>query len=185
MSRYRLCCAALFSACALGAVLALPPASADPVPPGSEESSPAAEIPSAALVLPPEPPIANPVSDACNQFSAALNVAAANYEEFAYATAGGGDFVDYQNPDVERYNVIGRTALREAAAASLGASRLPGLPPEVSDPMRDWSLHATKLLLIMGVRGGGDSLNNAANQLNADAERAQMAGASNLSGAAG
>lgn len=185
MGRYRVVSVTLLAAWALSAGMALPPASADPAPPGPEENSPAAEIPSAAMGLPPEPPMANPVSDACNQFSSALTVAAANYEEFAYATAGDGNFVDYQDPNVERYNVIGRTALREAAATSLGASRLPGLPPEVSDPMRDWSLHATKLMLIMGVRGGGDSLNNAANQLNADAERAQLACAASLAGAAG
>lgn len=117
----------------------------------------------------------DPITDACNQFSAAIGVAAANYEEFAYATAGTGNYVNYQDPTVSRSNVVGRTALREAAGAALDASRMPGLPPEVSDPMQAWSLHATKLLVIMGLRGGGDSLNNAATQLNADAENAQTA----------
>lgn len=121
----------------------------------------------------------NPVAEACNQFNAALNLAAANYEDFAYATAGNGNTVDYQDPTVSRSNIVGRTALREAAAVALSASRTPGLPPDVSDPMQSWSLHATKLVLIMGLRGGGDSLNNAATQLNTDASNAQMACALN------
>lgn len=121
----------------------------------------------------------NPISAACKQFGAALNLAAQNYEDFAYATAGNGNYVDYQDPTVSRSNIVGRTALREAAAVALSASRAPGLPPEVSDPMQSWSVHATKLLLIMGLRGGGDSLNSSANQLNVDAHDAQLACALN------
>jgi hypothetical protein len=45
----------------------------------------------------------------------------------------------------------------------------------VADPMRAWSLQATKLMVIMGMRGGGDSLNAAANQLNADARDTEIA----------
>lgn len=120
-------------------------------------------------------PSSNPVADACRLFNAALNVAAANYEDFAYATAGNGNYVNYQDKNVLRTNVIGRTALRQSAAAALSASRTPGLPPEVSDPMQTWSLHATKLLLVMGLRGGGDSLNSSVAELNTDANNAQMA----------
>lgn len=115
------------------------------------------------------------VSTACDRFDAALTHAARYYDEFAYATAGTGDAVNYADPGVWRSNVIGRTALREAAYSALSTSRTPGLPREVADPMRAWSLQATKLLVIMGVRGGGDSLNAAANQLNADAQGTQMA----------
>lgn len=115
------------------------------------------------------------VRDACAQFGQALNLAAESYDEFAYATAGGGDAVNYTDQKVWRSNVIGRTALRETAYAVLNASRTPGLPPDVSQPMRTWSLHATKLLVIMGVRGGGDALNAAADQLNTDAREGQMA----------
>jgi hypothetical protein len=121
----------------------------------------------------------NAISAACKQFGAALNLAALNYEDFAYATAGNGNTVDYRDPTVWRSNVVGRTALREAAAAALSASRAPGLPPEVSDPMQSWSVHATKLVLIMGLHGGGDSLNSTANQLNADAHDGQLACALN------
>lgn len=117
----------------------------------------------------------DPLTDACGQFDTALNVAAANYEDFAYAAAGTGNFVDYQDPEVWRSNVVGRTALRQAAGAALSASATPGLPPEVSGPMRSWSLGATKLLLAMGLRAGGDTLNSSAADLNVDAEAAQMA----------
>jgi len=117
----------------------------------------------------------SPVRDACAQFGQALSLAAETYDEFAYATAGDGNVVDYADQKVWRTNVIGRTGLRESAYAVLSASRTPGLPPEVSSPMRSWSLHATKLLVIMGVRGGGDALNAAAEDLNADARAGQMA----------
>lgn len=121
----------------------------------------------------------NPVADACERFDWAISVAALNYEDFAYATAGTGNQVDYSDPEVGRSNVTGRTALRGAAAAALDASRMPGLPPEVSDPMQSWSVNAAKLVLIMGLRRGGDSLNKAATQLNVDAENAQTACATN------
>lgn len=115
------------------------------------------------------------IAAACKQFGAALDVAALNYEDFAYATAGNGNYVNYQDPTVGRSNIVGRTALREAAAAALSASRAAGLPPDVSDPMQSWSLHATKLLVVMGLHGGGDSLNSSANQLNIDAHNVQLA----------
>ncbi|MCH9667925.1 MAG: hypothetical protein K0U76_05155 [Actinomycetia bacterium] len=115
------------------------------------------------------------MTQACRQFDQAISIAALNYQDFAYATAGNGDYVDYSDPTVKRSNVLGRTALRGAAAAALDASRVPGLPPEVSDPMQSWSANAAKLLLIMGLRRGGDSLNEAATQLNVHAHDAQMA----------
>jgi hypothetical protein len=45
----------------------------------------------------------------------------------------------------------------------------------VSDPITAWSLRATKLLVVMGLHGGGDSLNSNATELNSDAHDAQMA----------
>ncbi|WP_234785292.1 hypothetical protein [Mycolicibacterium mucogenicum] len=71
--------------------------------------------------------------------------------------------------------MTGRTALRKAAAAAMTASTTPGLQPEIAAPMRAWSVDATKLLLIMGLRGGGDTLDNAATELNNDAYDAQTA----------
>ena len=114
-------------------------------------------------------------ADACKQFSAAMNYAATNYEDFAYATAGQGDFVNYGDPTVSNSNVVGRTALREAASVAMSASATPGLQPEIAGPMQSWSMNAAKLLLIMGVRGGGDTLNSAATDLNTDSHNVQMA----------
>ena len=174
-------CSAL--AVALPLLVGVPAASADPTDTSSAESTDAESVSSTTpdgeqpvpYPGPGLPETAAPMSEACTRFTAALNLAAVNYEEFAYATAGTGDSVDYRDPNVWQSNVIGRTALREAAREALDASRTPGTPPEVSGPMRSWSLGATKLLMIMGLRGGGDSLNAAATALNADAQNTQMA----------
>lgn len=158
--------------------LACPPVGwAEPADP-SAEPIPAASGPAPGPVAIPGQS-SSPVAQACAQFDAALSVAAVNYEEFAYATAGNGNFVDYQDPNVEQSNVIGRTALRTAAATALAAAGTPGLPPDVADPMRSWSLRATKLIVIMGLRGGGDSLNATATQLNTYADEALLACAAN------
>lgn len=114
-------------------------------------------------------------ADACKQFSAAMNYAASNYEDFAYATAGQGNLVNYGDPTVSNSNVVGRTALRQAAMLAMTASATPGLQPEISGPMQTWSLGAAKLLLTMGVGGGGDALNVAATDLNTDAHNVQLA----------
>jgi hypothetical protein len=115
------------------------------------------------------------VAAVCKQFAIALNVASSNYEDFAYASAGGGNFVDYQDPNVARTALIARTALRESAAAALSSAQAPGLPQEVSDPMRSWSLRATKLSFILSLRGGGDSMNATVSDMNTDGHDAQMA----------
>ncbi|MGY4712523.1 hypothetical protein ACXDF8_23685 [Mycolicibacterium sp. CBM1] len=161
-------------------VLAIPNASADP---DAQTESPAPTSDPAPVnvsaATPPDGPDIGAVADACKQFGAALDFAATHYEDFAYATAGSGNNVNYQDPSVVDSNVLGRTALREAAAAGLAAASTPGLPGDVAAPMRSWSLHATKLLVIMGVRGGGDSLNSTADDMNTDANNAQMACALN------
>ena len=166
---------------ALPLLAAVPVASADPgdpapVDPVSGNAPAPAADPAGADV---SPDTHDAVSTACRQFGAALDLAASNYEDFAYATAGNGNAVDYQNPEVVQSNLLGRTALREAAGAALDAAGTPGLPGDVADPMRTWSLHATKLVLIMGLRAGGDSLNAAATDLNTDANNVQMACALN------
>lgn len=163
----------------LSVLMAPPAAWADPADADSDPAPPASDV---APVTGPAPgPVTvasdagGPVSDACKQFNVATSLAAVTYEDFAYATAGNGNVVNYDDPEVARTNLNGRTALREAAALAMDASRTPGLPPEVSSPMQSWSLHATKLVFIMGLRGGGDSLNNAANQLNTDSDSANLA----------
>ncbi|CAN1558879.1 hypothetical protein MCEMAEM6B_02574 [Mycobacteriaceae bacterium] len=169
-------------AVALPLLTGVPVAPADPTETPSAESTDADSVssttPDGEQMVPYDVPAVvedAPMSEACTRFTAALNLAAVNYDEFAYATAGTGNSVDYRDPNVWQSNVIGRTALREAAREALDASRTPGTPPEISGPMRSWSLGATKLLVIMGLRGGGDSLNAAATALNADAQSTQMA----------
>lgn len=166
---------AAFIGAAFIATAPAPAATADPSGATGEIKSDGSETGSAPATFASGPDTADPVVDGCRQFGAALDVAAANYEEFAYATAGNGNAVDYRDPNVLRTNVIGRTALREAAHAALVASRAPGLPDDVADPMRAWSLRATKLLVVMGLHGGGDTLNSNAAELNSDAHTAQMA----------
>jgi len=161
------------------ALTVAPVASADPTDASTESPAPVADQAPANVAAPAPVDPGSAIPDACKVFGAAMNYAATNYEDFAYATAGNGNFVNYQDPSVSDSNVIGRTALKEAAGAAWDASTTPGLPPDVSTPMQAWSLHATKLVLIMGLRGGGDSLNSAANDLNTDAHNAQMACALN------
>ena len=161
---------------------AVPVASADPT---TDTEADAAADPAGEQQLPVLPAVSaapvttddgNPASsEACKRFSVALNYAATNYEEFAYASAGNGNAVNYDDASVADYNVVGRTALRQAASEAMGASTTPGLQPEVSAPMRSWSLRATKLVLVMGLRGGGDTLNSTAENLNTDAHDVQMA----------
>jgi hypothetical protein len=169
--------AAWISTPAFAPVCFADPAGPAPGPePGPQVASPES---SSEEVLAAPPNSGSALLDACGLFNAAVNVAAVNYEEFAYATAGNGDFIDYQDATVGRTNVVGRTALRQAAPAALSASRTAGLPPEVADPMRTWSLHATKLLLVMGLHGGGDSLNSSVAKLNTEGHDALMACADN------
>lgn len=118
----------------------------------------------------------NPAAaEACKTFSAAMNYAATGYEDFAYATAGNGNYVNYGDPSVQDSGAVGRSALKQAAAAALQASGTPGLQPEVAGPMQQWSVDAAKLLVVMAVNGGGDALNGAATDLNKDARAVQMA----------
>ena len=158
---------------------AVPTASADPTDtdqadqPTGPAPGPAAPAPTRFTATTADE---NPAAaDACKQFSVAMNYAATNYEDFAYATAGSGNVVNYGDPSVSDSNVVGRTALRQAAGMALSASGTPGLQPEIAAPMQSWSMTAAKLVLIMGVRGGGDALNSAATDLNTDSHNVQMA----------
>jgi hypothetical protein len=110
---------------------------------------------------------------ACAKFSEALALASLSYDGFADVTSG--DHWSYSDPTVSSANAIGRTALREAAAAVLSASSTPGLQPDLVSPMRGWSMRAAKLIVIMGVHGDTDRTNTAADQLNQDTYDTQMA----------
>lgn len=115
---------------------------------------------------------ADPVAvQACAQFAQVLDGSATYYGDFADSYEGSG----YADPAVATSNVTGRTALREAAGLSMGAANTPGLAPDIAAPMRTWSLGATKLLLKMGLRIDGESLNSTAAEMNDQATRAQEA----------
>ena len=108
---------------------------------------------------------------ACASFAEALDGTSVYYGDFADAFEGS----SYSDPAVSDSNVVGRTALRQAAAVAMSAANTPGLQPEVATSMRTWSLDATKLLVKMGLRIPGESLNTTATEMNNDATTAQEA----------
>jgi len=112
-----------------------------------------------------------PAVAACGAFGQALDGASTYYGEFADAFEG----TDYNDPGVQNTNEVGRTALRQAAGVAMDAANTPGLDPQIGDPMRSWSVDATKLLIKMGLRIPGDSLNTTATEMNTDATNAQQA----------
>lgn len=181
----RLATALLVAGGALAITLATAPAGfaePDAQPPANTAPGPAADSSQPApLAADPNQPAPAPDGGApapseiaCKSFSQALNFAAANYEDFAYDSAGTGNAINYADPNVQNSNVTGRTALRQAAGTAMDAANTPGLQPDISAPMRSWSLRATKLLLVMGLRGGGDRLNTTATNMNEDARAVQM-----------
>lgn len=108
---------------------------------------------------------------ACATFAEVLDGSATYYGDFADTFEGS----DYADPAVSDSNVVGRTALRQAAGVAMTAAGTPGLQPEIADPMRTWSVGATKLLVKMGLRIPGESLNSTATEMNDDATRVQEA----------
>lgn len=108
---------------------------------------------------------------ACGQFAQVLDGSSVYYGDFADSFEGS----SYSDPAVDSSNAVGRTALREGAGLAMSASNTPGLQPEIANPMRIWSLGATKLLLKMGLRIPGDSLNSTANEMNDQATLVQVA----------
>jgi hypothetical protein len=112
-----------------------------------------------------------PAVTACGNFGQALDGASQYYGDFADSLEGS----DYSDPAVQGSNEVGRTALRQAAGVAMDAANTPGLDPSISDPMRSWSVDATKLLLKMAVHIPGDSLNTTATEMNNDATAAQQA----------
>jgi hypothetical protein len=109
---------------------------------------------------------------ACGQFAQVLDATATYYGDFA-------DSLDstqaYGDPSVADSNTMGRTALRQGAGVALSAANTPGLPPAVANPMRAWSFDATKLLIKMGLRGGPNSLDTTAVEMNDNALAVQQA----------
>jgi hypothetical protein len=107
---------------------------------------------------------------ACGNFAEVLDGSSQYYGDFADSFEGS----DYSDPAVDSSNSVGRTALRQAAAVAMDTSNTPGLQPEIADPMRMWSLGATKLLVKMGLRIPGESLNSTANEMNTYATAVQQ-----------
>ncbi|GAC1407764.1 MAG: hypothetical protein NVSMB60_28540 [Mycobacterium sp.] len=112
-----------------------------------------------------------PAVQACGEFAQILDDSSNYYGDFADSFEGS----DYNDPAVASSSAVGRTALRQAAAAALTAAQTPGLDPSIADPMRMWSLGATKLLVEMGLRIPGQTLNDAATEMNNDAVVVQHA----------
>lgn len=178
--------AALLIAFGIG-LAGMPAAVADPAD-ASGAPGPAApaipDLPPVTAGVPAAGPVSMPVSTAddpgapavtaCSQFANALDSASTYYGDFADSIEGL-ERPDYGDPTISTTNTSGRTALREAAATAMSAAGTPGLSPDIANPMRSWSFGATKLLLKMGLRTGGQSLNDTATQLNNDASNAQMA----------
>jgi hypothetical protein len=108
---------------------------------------------------------------ACSQFAAVLDGSSSYYGDFADSFEGS----DYSDPAVASSNVVGRTALRESAALAMDTANTPGLRPDIADPMRIWSLGATKLLVKMGLRLRGEGLNSTATEMNNQATKVQEA----------
>jgi len=153
---------------ALGVGLAgVPTASADDV--GTDDPS----SPGPVVVTPVDPSdnTTDVSATACGTFAQALDGSSNYYGDFADSFEGS----DYSDPAVDSSNEVGRTALRQAAAVSMQAAQTPGLDPAIADPMRIWSLGATKLLVKMGLRIPGDSLNGTATEMNNQAEKVQQA----------
>ncbi len=152
---------------ALGVGLAgVPTASADDV--GTDPSSPG---PVVVTPVDPSDNVTDVSATACGTFAEALDGSSNYYGDFADSFEGS----DYSDPAVDSSNEVGRTALRQAATVSMQAAQTPGLDPAIGDPMRIWSLGATKLLVKMGLRIPGDSLNGTATEMNNQAENVQQA----------
>jgi hypothetical protein len=129
----------------------------------------------APIVAPVTADNADPAAvQACGQFAEVLTATATYYGDFADALETF-EHVDYNDPATSASNVTARTALRQGAGVSMSAANTPGLAPQIADPMRSWSWGATKLLVKMGVRGGRETLNTTADEMNTDASNVQEA----------
>jgi hypothetical protein len=154
------------SVIALGIGLTVTPvATADDV--GTDGSS------TPVVVTPADPSdnVTEAAATACGTFAQVLDASSNYYGDFADSFEGS----DYADPAVDSSNVMGRTALRQSAAVAMQAANTPGLQPEIANPMRIWSLGASKLLVKMGLRIPGESLNSTATEMNNQAEQVQQA----------
>jgi hypothetical protein len=155
------------SAVVLGIGLAISPSAiADDT--AGDPSSPG---PVVVTAVDPSDNATEPAVLACGTFAQLLDDSSNYYGDFADSFEGS----DYADPAVDSSNATGRTALRQAAAVAMQTAGTPGLDPSIANPMRVWSLGASKLLVKMGLRIPGDSLNSTANEMNNQAEQVQQA----------
>ena len=147
-------------------LMVIPAASADDL--GSDPSSPG---PVVVTPVDPSDNVTDAAAQACGTFAQVLDGSSNYYGEFADSFEGS----DYSDPAVDSSNGVGRTALRQSAGVAMDAANTPGLQPDIAEPMRIWSLGATKLLVKMGLRIPGDSLNSTATEMNNEAEKVQTA----------
>lgn len=154
----------------IGLVMA-PVAAAEP----DDASAPAPVEPGPIQVAEQNADDADPAAvAACSQFADALDATSVYYGEFADSLESYQD-PNFSDPEIRSSNTVGRTALRQAAGVSLSAANTPGLPPDIASPMRSWSVGATKLLIKMGLRGSGETLDTTANEMNEHAVSVQQA----------
>jgi hypothetical protein len=147
-------------------LIAVPTASADDVGTDGSSAGPVVVTP-----VDPSDNVTDAAAQACGQFAQVLDGSSTYYGDFADSFEGS----SYDDPAVDSSNAVGRTALRESAATAMTAAQTPGLDPAIAEPMRIWSLGATKLLVKMGLRISGDSLNGTATEMNNQAELVQKA----------
>jgi len=162
---YQRALAASFFAFGIGLTV-VPTASADDVGTDGSSAGPVVVTP-----VDPSDNVTDASAQACGQFAQVLDGSSTYYGDFADSFEGS----SYDDPAVDSSNAVGRTALRESAATAMTAAQTPGLDPAIADPMRIWSLGATKLLVKMGLRIPGDSLNGTATEMNNQAELVQQA----------
>jgi hypothetical protein len=130
---------------------------------GSTMTAPDAGINTATVTSPD----ANPAAvAACSKFAEALDSASDGYGNYA-------DSLDDNDATADATNIVGRTSLRQSAAAAMDAANTPGLSPDIADPMRAWSMGAAKLILKMGLHMTGGTLDDTATQVNNNAEAVQ------------
>jgi len=108
---------------------------------------------------------------ACSTFADVLDGTSTYFGDFADAIEGS----NYSDPAVTSSNQVGRTALRQGAGVAMDAANTSGLQPEIANPMRSWSMGATALLVKMGLRIPGESLNTTADGMNNHAAAVQEA----------
>lgn len=105
---------------------------------------------------------------ACSQFAQALDTASDGYGSYA-------DSLDDADGTAIQSGAAGRSSLRAAAGAAMDAANTPGLSPDISDPMRAWSMGAAALMVKVGLNFTGDTLDSSAVGLNNNAVAVQKA----------